>query len=831
MTDEARRKKTDLVLSNGEYAFTQDTTTGSVKVLTGPTVVNVTGQEYPVVYECDEHRFVAVDLEDAGQRSPMAAQGFYIELWNPPATESHAQPSEGSKESSPQLSMGQRVNIPGPTTFALWPRQIAKVIEGHHLRSNQYLLGRVYDEEAAKTNWKKAVLKTRAEGEDTIATLSEAELSVGKLFVIKGTEVSFYIPPTGVEVVLDEEGRFVRDALTLERLQYCILVDETGDKDYQRGPRVVFPKPTQRFFRDARTDSCVFRPTELNPIQGIHVKVIAPYREGERAYSEGEELFITGADTSIYFPRPEHALVRYDGSAKHFAIAVPDGEGRYVMDRNSGEIRLERGPTMLLPDPRQQVAVRRVLSETDCSLWYPGNSAAQVYNASLRALIERTPSTRAAVSEGEARRKPRDGGKSKRGGRGADTSSVHSNAAGAVADEWQRAATYAEPRTLTLGGKFAGVPMITPWTGYAVMVVNKRGERRVEIGPSTVLLEYDETLEVLELSTGLPKSSSETQRVVYLKIRNEHVRDLIVLETADHVPVAVRLTMRIDFAGDEPARWFAVPNFVKLLTDRVRRLAKNRVRHATINELWLDPEAMIREAVLGDGDLVFEANGMVLRDVEVTSTKITETKIAKLFDEAQAHAVASGIELDRSRQQLEIDRSVEAIARSRAEASAETERFRAQLDAEQIQRELELATARAEAAASELAHKKGEQAAADALANETAEQARLRDRLDAEQATELDRAKQAVRMAELEAETSATVARFKAAEGPVAEAIQQLGNQHVLEKVAEAISAQRLLGGQDLSEVIGNLFQGTHLAGVFERIQRGAAPADDRESE
>ena len=133
MTEERRSKKTDLVLSNGEYAFTQDATTGVVKVLSGPTVVNVTGQEYPVVYHTDAQRFAQVELEDAAQKSPMASQGFYIELHNPPATESGAQPNEGSKEIAPALLMGRRVNIPGPTTFSLWPRQVAKVIEGHHL--------------------------------------------------------------------------------------------------------------------------------------------------------------------------------------------------------------------------------------------------------------------------------------------------------------------------------------------------------------------------------------------------------------------------------------------------------------------------------------------------------------------------------------------------------------------------------------------------------------------------------------------------------------------------------------------------------------------------
>ncbi len=67
MASEERRSKTDLVLSFGEYAFTQDATTGVVKVLSGPTVVNVTGQESPVLFDPAAERFRFVALEDAAR--------------------------------------------------------------------------------------------------------------------------------------------------------------------------------------------------------------------------------------------------------------------------------------------------------------------------------------------------------------------------------------------------------------------------------------------------------------------------------------------------------------------------------------------------------------------------------------------------------------------------------------------------------------------------------------------------------------------------------------------------------------------------------------------
>jgi major vault protein len=64
----------------------------------------------------------------------------------------------------PNLDAGRKVNIPGPVSFALWPGQMMRVLQGHHLRSNQYLLVRVYDEEAAKLNWKNAVIKPQKTG-------------------------------------------------------------------------------------------------------------------------------------------------------------------------------------------------------------------------------------------------------------------------------------------------------------------------------------------------------------------------------------------------------------------------------------------------------------------------------------------------------------------------------------------------------------------------------------------------------------------------------------------------------------------------------------------
>lgn len=67
-------QKRDLVLPPGSYAYMQDVTKGVVKTYTGPTVINPTAQERPVIYDAGTFR-TAPSLEEAMRISPIAAEG------------------------------------------------------------------------------------------------------------------------------------------------------------------------------------------------------------------------------------------------------------------------------------------------------------------------------------------------------------------------------------------------------------------------------------------------------------------------------------------------------------------------------------------------------------------------------------------------------------------------------------------------------------------------------------------------------------------------------------------------------------------------------------
>jgi len=869
----ARRTTNELVLPEGEFAYTRDTTSGVTYVRRGPCSVVAEGKDEAVVYDKSLGRFRTVNLSEAAQADIVVPTGAYAMLNNPSKDGNF--PDEGGKTNCKGLLIGQRIHIPGPECFALWPQQYVEVIEGHQLRSNQYLMVRVYDEESAKESWTTAVVKKAATTSDgtkkTDDTASDEsfdeirpegavvasadipeDLSVGRLLVIRGTQVSFYIPPTGIEVCKDEQSHYVREALTLERLQYCILVGESGDKRYVRGPEVVFPLPTEKFFTNDDGER-IFTPIELNgKIQGLHIKVIAEYTDEEglhgpkgETYEEGQELFITGETTPIYFPCEQHSAIRYDGKTKHYATAIPAGDGRYVLDRHTGENDIVEGGkkgVMCLPDPRRDVFARRSLTEAECDIMYPGNDEVKEYNLALWEIQRKAPTTRKGiVSEGDYQRGQRRRSTKKGLAVGDAQFADASHSAGhstveLAGNEFSRAASYTEPRTVTLGSdKFAGVPKINIWTGYAIMVVDTAGERRVEVGPKRVLLGFNETLEALSLSTGKPKTTDHPLQTAYLQIDHNKVTDLVTAETSDLVPVELKVALRVNFTSEtdeDRIKWFGVGNYVKHLCDHVRSVLKAAIRKIKVEDFWPIGEDFIRDTILGkkpeDGSertgMVFTENGMVVYDVEVLMVKIGDDSIQSLLVQAQHEAVATSISLASAQRRLEATKRREGLDQQEMKIKAETADIKAKFDTDDIARVITMALARIDADIQQASKNLEAQKEQDAL-KDAATQAEIgRQRAAADNNNAIEEARQALRLNAMVKETEATVAKLNAAQAGFSEALLALGNQDTMVKVAEAMSVQKFMGGKDLVDVVTKVFAGTPMEGLVKAMQEKAVP-------
>ena len=638
----------DLVLSINEYAYVLDETKGHVVCWVGPSKTSLSNSDKLVRFDSKSKSFVKCSYNDAINLFVTAPENWYAILKNP--IEANKHPKPGANNLPEDVHIGRKVNVRGPVSFALYPGQMAKVIKGHALRSNQYLLARVYEAEEAS--------KSAGEMRDTEGNVienSQEKYVNGQILVIKGTEVSFYIPPTGIEVIAinnDDRKGYVREAVTLERLEYCILKDEDGNKRYVHGPEVVFPEPTETFVTSPK-GGFIFRAVELSKISGIYVKVIAEYTdEADTIHPVGEELFITGNDQMIYYPRPEHAIISYDNKMMHHAIAIPEGEGRYIMNRMTGEIKTVKGPAMYLPDPRTEVVVKRKLTETQCRLWYPGNNAVLNYNTNLNEkFVEKSLATADL-----------------------DTLTAYCSVTSASASlanleakaNISRGTSYTKPRTITLDNKLDGVVSIDVWTGYAVNVISKSGERKVICGPQTVLLDYDQDLERLELSTGRPKTTDNLLRTVYLRHENNKVSDLINVETKDFVRATIKVSYCVDFDKEHMDKWFAVDNYIKYMCDRVRSLLKRAAKEYTIYDFYQNYSDIVRNVTLGlpmDGSNIcegphaghrfFPENGMFIHDVEVLSIDV-QRDIEEMILDKQADMIRQTLELADAQREAEI---------------------------------------------------------------------------------------------------------------------------------------------------------------------------------
>lgn len=812
----------DLVLNPNQYSYVLDKTKGNISCWVGPCKTSLSTSDALVRFNERTKEFETCDYDHALNLFCCAPENWYIILKNPIEGDKH--PTAGTANTTPEtMSIGKKVNIRGPVSFALYPGQMAKVIRGHALRTNQYLLARVYEADAANHNQGEVIDAKGNKVENTVTNCVN-----GQILVIKGTEISFYIPPTGIEVIPIENNPqkgYVREAVTLERLEYCILKDENGNKRYVHGPEVVFPKPTETFVTSPK-GGVVFKAIELSKISGIYVKVIAEYTDDKKkVHPVGEEMFITGADQMIYYPRPEHAIINYDNKVMHHAIAIPEGEGRYIMDRLTGEIKTIKGPAMYLPDPRTEVVVRRKLTPNQCHLWYPGNGDVLAYNEGL--------------SEKSVEKSLRTNNKSISADSfwntvSANNCSYLNETVTTLSDieasaSVSRGTSYTKPRTITLDNKYEGVVSVDVWTGYAVDVISKNGERKVVCGPQTILLDYDQTLEALELSTGRPKNTDHTIKTVYLRHENNKVTDIIDVETKDFVKATVKISYCVNFDKKLQDKWFNIDNYVKYLCDRERSLIKKYVKNYTIDEFYQNYSSIVHDIAVdnidngeqGDTDRpwgrYFEENGMYVYDAEVLNLNV-QSDIEELLTEHQYEMVKKNLELTDAEKNVQIAEAL--IEAEKKEQKLRYDKTVNKLELQKLESEKKIAMQAELDRAQEAERVAAKQAEADLqiLIDKVHEAQLAREQAEADQ-----RQKNAEAAAALEKQKqdayAETVSKIMASIGPdLVAAMTTKSNEDMLSAVTEAMAPYSIARNESIAQTVNTLLRGTSLEGILEDV-------------
>lgn len=805
------QRERDLVLNPNEYAYVLDKTKGLISCVVGSYKMSLSTSDSLVVFNERTKRFEETGFNEAITTFVSAPENWYITLKNPAKDDKH--PTPGTANPLPELQIGKKVNIRGNVSFALYPGQMAKAIQGHRLHSNQYLLARVYDADALEK-----INVVDDNGNETGNTKNK--YTIGQLLVIKGTEVPFYIPPTGIEVIpVGGKGdQYIRDAVTLERLEYCILKDEQGNKKYIHGAAVVFPEPDETFIENPK-GGYKFKAIELSDISGIYVKVIADYEENGKKYKTGEELFITGKEQMIYYPRPEHAIIDYNGQVVHHAIAIPVGEGRYVLDRKTGNIKTIKGAAMYLPDPRNEVVVRRKLTAKQCELWYPGNKEVLKYNVCINDEdVNANYLTNSTASYKSVSMDVLENG------------FLGQNNAVIEDSGFSRGNTYRKPRTITIDNKYDGVVSVDIWTGYAINIVSKNGERKVITGAQTYLMDYDETLEVLELSTGRPKTTDNLLKTVYLRVDNNKISDLINVQTKDFVDVQVKVSYCVDFLPEYKDKWFSVENYVKYLTDRQRSLIKREAKLHNIEDFYENASDIVRRIALNISDektesetscgrngRFFKENGMLVHDVEVLSVSV-EDDVEYIINAHQQRMIEKSLELSSASKEIEVATRLAEVDKTKADLEHNSKIYRLELEnkfsKEKIEKQEEIKRIEEE---SEIASKTATQKLQTLMDSiQKSELARQKERTDVEMnhKKEMDN----LEIAKQKAYTDAIKKVVESISPDLIASMTSSSNAEILKAVTESMSPYAMANGESVADVTNKLLRGTSLEGLIEKM-------------
>lgn len=201
--------------------------------------------------------------------------------------------------------------------------------------------------------------------------------------------------------------------------------------------------------------------------------------------------------------------------------------------------------------------------------------------------------------------------------------------------------------------------VVTPWAlsivipnNEAILIVGKDGRRAVR-GPCTELLEFEEILEVLSISRGRPKTDQSPLSTCFLRVTGNRPSDRIILETKDFVEIEIDVCYDVEFLEDEGSmdRCFNYKDYIMLFVANTRSRLRACARQLTFTEIQGNLAEFVRDTILGvkpeEGHrkgLLFEENGLRIAEVEVLSSKILNQEIAKSIWDSQTTLVKNEIE-------------------------------------------------------------------------------------------------------------------------------------------------------------------------------------------
>ena len=588
------------------------------------------------------------------------------------------------------------------------------------------------------------------------------------------------------------QARLVRHAAVLGEKEFCVLIDPDGKREIKVGPARVFPGPYDTFMTKGSRNR-TYDAYELLPQRALWLRVISSISREDMAAKmpRGVQL-----DKEMYYPGDEILLSGVSGFFFPFnEIEVLSPQtGEAVVGNDHSSVFIEA----IGIDQKSGIYVRDLTT-----------GEVRLIRGKQSYLVD-----------------PRK--------------EIHITRTLSIA-EWNLWIAPSEPHKIT------NKSMMTPWAvsiivphNTAVLATSAAAQRVIE-GPCVTLLEYEETLVPLRLSTGTPKSDEHPLQTCFLRTVGNRVSDIIEVETSDFVRIHIRTSYSVTFLRDHKDKWFNCENYIQVMCDHLRSIVRSRMRTIALSSLWPQVSQVVRDTILGPRGTepgsegrkgrFFADNGMLVTEVEILEAEIQDSVIAELMKNVQRESVMLAIgdrqaqekvtsaklrsELEKQQTELQMagkQREAqlgELVRKLKHEAELSNLRERELVQGEQsrLVSERELVEIRAKLERESLAQK----AQLDALTREASTKASAQATLHSEEIEHLSRVR-ALEIQLLDAQARAVVAERTSVQPQLVEALTALGDKALLSEVAHNMNLVSLFRGKEAGEILKDIVGGTRFA-------------------
>lgn len=603
-----------------------------------------------------------------------------------------------------------------------------------------------------------------------------------------------------------KQARLVRNAVVLGEKEYCVIIDADGKREIKRGPARVFPGPYDTFMI-AGSRNRVYDAYELLPTRALWLRVIAQIaREGlQRKLPHGYKL----EDGKANFHPGDEILLT--------------GVSTFFVPFNEIEVLSPRSGQAVIGNDHASVFIEAIGIDQKSGIYVRDLATGEVRLVKGKQSYLVDPRKEVQIVRVVS------------------------------PEQWNLWIACNECRT-----KQATGPTKTPWAlsvtvppNTAVLATSATGQRVIE-GPCVTLLEYEESLQTLTLSTGTPKKDDTPIKTAFLRTVGNRISDIIMIETSDFVRIGIKVSYTVTFVPEHKNKWFNHENYIQFLVDHLRSIVRARCRTTSLPDLWPKVPQIVRDVILGVKEKegarpgrLFAENGARVDEVEVLTAKIEDEAIAKLMTDAQSEAVKQQIGDRRAQDNLTSAKLRANVAREEATINEESHQRQAKLnelvadlahrremqvirDSEVREREKLTGqlTRQAESLKAQLEreHTSRESQANGLRVMAGAEAEATRTRSEAE----LD-AKQkinALDIALINAKSAATVAEHNSVQKGLIEAMTALGDKAFLAQAAENMNLVSLIKGQNVVQILEGVLGNTRVAKTLQAMGEGNGGAN-----